>query len=594
MRRTALLLALLAGLGAAGDRKYSLKDLLDPQHPDFSLSPYTWEDWESLDAETKLKAKGEDPAVWQAPPPVPETEEEKKAREEEEKRKQEEEARTGVKPPPPGDRMPGFRFDRRLEVKSAAFNELLGAASAPKLEGLIKQLKLLDKQLARFEKDVDEAREDYFQVAEQVRKVESVYAENYKKKHGTLPKTFPINRGLLADFNRKSLRFQYLLALRQSELQFHDWLVGRVGELVETLPPEDAARPLAALARGMTDSDFAYRIRCAALLARLKGEKAEALYQQALTKESDPLVLAELIRLRARRGDEAVFALLGQRLDDPNWPVRAAVIRELSRVPRRESIDLLVARLAKEDGRLRDDIAEALRALTGQNFLPEPDPWRIWWEKSRDAWRPPQQPTSGDEPAPGQEKGVVYFYGIRASSKRVVFCLDVSGSMNFPLDGQGGEGAPRIEKAKHELVQALTGLPDDARFTIVVYNTDVRTWKNSLQEASPRNKASARKFVEGLEPDGATNIFDALVTALEIAAPPARNREPGADTIFFLTDGLPTHGRIIEPHQILDEITRRNRVLGVSIHTVGVSKEQGAGLLLNLARRNGGRYVAYR
>jgi len=594
MRRTALLLALLAGLGAAGDRKYSLKDLLDPLHPDFSLSPYTWEDWESLDAETKLKAQGEDPAVWQQPPPEPETEEEKKKREEEEKKKQEEEARTGVKRPPPQDRAPGFRFERRLEVKGKAFDELLGAASAPKLEGLIKQLKLLDKQLARFEKDLDEAREEYFQVAEQVRKAQSVYAENYKKKHGTLPETVPMSASLLADFNRKSRRFQQLLAVRQSELQFHDWLVGRVGELVEALPEEDAAKPLAALARGMGDSDFAYRIRCAELLARLKGEKADALYGQALAKEADPLVLAELIRLRARRGGETVFELLGQRLDDPNWPVRAAVIRELSRIPKRESVDLLVARLAKEDGRLRDDIAEALRALTGQNFLPEPDPWRIWWEKNRDAWRPPQQPTAGDEPAAGQEKGVVYFYGIRSSSKRVVFCLDVSGSMDFPLDGQGGSGSPRIEKAKQELVQALSGLPDDAQFTIVVYSTDVRTWKGSLQEASPRNKASARKFVEDLKPDGATNIFDALVTALEIAAPPARNREPGADTIFFLTDGLPTHGRIIQPHQILDEITRRNRVLGVAIHTVGVSKEQGAGLLLNLARRNGGRYVAYR
>jgi hypothetical protein len=585
MRRAAPLVLLLAGLLLAGDKKYSLKELLDPQEPDFELSAYTWADWDKLDDATKLKARGSDPAEWQTPPPDPETPEEKQKREEREKREKQD---------PPQDRAPGFRFDRRLELKSKAFDELLGAASAPKLEGLIRQLKLLDKALARFDKVVDESRDEYFQVAEQMRKAEEVYAENYRKKHGKHPDTVMVSRALKIDYDRKSARLQHLLAVRQSELQFHDWLVTRVGELVAALSEEEAAKPLAALQKGMEDSDFAYRIRCAELLARLKGEKAAALYEQAVAKESDPLVLAELIRMRAKWGGAGAFDLLAKRLDDPAWPVRAAVVRELSRIPKRESVDLLVARLAKEDGRLKDDIAIALRALTGQNFVAEPEPWRIWWEKARAGWAPPQQPTAGDQPAAGQEKGVVYFYGIQSSSKRVVFCLDISGSMDFPLDGRDGKGPPRIEKAKQELLQALTGLAEDAQFTIVVYATDVKTWKSSMQQATAKNKASARKFVEDLKPEGATNIFDALVTSLEIAAPPAKGREPGADTIFFMTDGIPSHGRIIDPHQILDEITRRNRVAGVTLHVVGVSKDQNAAFLLNLAKRNSGRYVAYR
>jgi hypothetical protein len=274
--------------------------------------------------------------------------------------------------------------------------------------------------------------------------------------------------------------------------------------------------------------------------------------------------------------------------------VRAAVIRELSRIPRRESIDLLVARLAKEDGRLKDDIAAALRALTHQNFVAEPDPWRIWWEKNRDGWAPPAQPMAGDAPGPGQQAGVVYFYGIQSSSKRAVFCLDISGSMEWSLAGQNEKGPPRLDKAKAELLQALNGLAEDAQFTIVVYGTDVKTWKGSLQPASAKNKASARKFVEELKPEGATNIFDALILSMEIAAPPAKGREPGADTIFFMTDGFPTAGRVTDPHQIIDEITRRNRVLGVTVHVVGVSKEQNSAFLLNLAKRNGGRYVAFK
>jgi von Willebrand factor type A domain/HEAT repeats len=586
MRRPALVALLLAGLLAAGEKRYSLKELLDPLEPDFALSAYTWADWETLDQATRLKARGSDPAEWEVPPADPETPEEKTKREEREKR---------LKADPPKDRVPGFRFDRRLELKRKAFEDLLGAASAPKLEGLIKQLKLLDKELARFDKDLDETREAYFQVAEQYRKAQEAYSENYKKKHGVWPETVPMSGALIADFNQKSLRFQGLLAARQSELQFHDWLLGRVGELVSALTDAEADKPLAALAAGMKDSDFAYRIRCVELLARLKGGKATALYEQSLAQESDPLVLAELIRLKAKWGGPGgAFDLLAARLDDPAWPVRAAIVRELSRIPRKESIDLLVARLAKEDGRLKDDITEALRALTGQNFVAEAEPWRIWWEKSRAGWVPPQERSKDDTPGEGQAKGVVYFYGIRSSSKRVVFCLDVSGSMEWSLAGQNEKGPPRLDKAKQELLQALNGLPEDAQFTIVVYSSDVRTWKKSLEPASAKNKASAQKFVEDLKPEGATNIFDALVTAMEIAAPPAKGRDPGADTIFFMTDGQPTHGKLIDPHQIIDEVTRRNRVLGVTLHTVGVSKEQNSAFLLNLAKRNGGRYVAYK
>jgi hypothetical protein len=575
MRRPALVALLLAGLLAAGEKRYSLKDILDPQEKDFALSAYTWGDWPKLDDAEKLRAQGTDPGEWELPPADP--------------------GAPAGKDDKDDSRAPGFRFDRRLELKKKAFENLLGAASAPKLEGLIKQLKVMDKELARFDKVLDEAREEYEPVAEQLRRVVSAYTEAYRKEHGgKWPDSYLVPPGLKADFDRKSLRLQHLIATRQSELQFHDWLLGRVGELVAALTDAEADKPLSALAAGLKDGDFAYRMRCAELLARLKGEKADAIYLQALAEETDPLAVAELIRLKVKWGGPGGLEILAARIDDPAWPVRAAVVRELSRIARKEAIDLLVARLAKEDGRLKDDIAEALRALTGQNFVAEPEPWRIWWEKSRAGWAPPAERMKSDTPGEGQEAGVVYFYGIRTSSKRVVFCLDISGSMEWSLEGRDAQGPPRLDKAKEELIRAINGLPEDARFAIVVYSTAVQTWKKALEPASQKNKASARKFVEDLKPEGATNIFDALVTAMEIAAPPAKGREPGADTILFMTDGQPTHGKVIDPHQILDEVTRRNRVLGVTLHTVGVSKDQNAAFLLNLAKRNGGRYVAFK
>ena len=174
-----------------------------------------------------------------------------------------------------------------------------------------------------------------------------------------------------------------------------------------------------------------------------------------------------------------------------------------------------------------------------------------------------------------------------------MFCLDVSGSMAFPLDGQNGKKKPRIETAKQEMLRALRRLPEDALFTIVSYHSTVDVWKRKLVPATASNKKLATKYVEDLMPQASTNIFDALNASLELATESrGRSKAPRADTIYFMTDGVPTDGRIVDPAQILTEITARNRRAGVVIHTIGVSKEQNAGFLLNLARRNGGQYAA--
>jgi hypothetical protein len=295
------------------------------------------------------------------------------------------------------------------------------------------------------------------------------------------------------------------------------------------------------------------------------------------------------------------MGLLKERLEDERWPIRAAVVRELGKIAKKEVVTLLVAQLEKEQGRLRDDVTAALRALTGQRFGPEPEPWKVWWGKTRAKWLParPGEEIKAGEQAEAQAAGNVYFYGIRTSSKRLVFCIDFSGSMAFPLDGEDGKQAPRIETARRELFQAFAALPEDAKFNVVVYSVGVSTWKRTMQPATLRNKLAARKFVERQQPEGGTNIFDALMESMDLAAAGGRKKRskndvPEADTILFLTDGMPTAGRVVDPHQIIAEVTKRNELLGLTIHTVGVSKEQNAAFLLNLAKKNGGRYVGHK
>ncbi|MGQ0614599.1 MAG: VWA domain-containing protein [Planctomycetaceae bacterium] len=583
MGRRLLLLLVPALAVLAGD--FKLKDLLEPNPEAFPLRPYPWESWEELDGDTKKRAKGLDPAEWTEPPPDPPDEEK-------DKKEKKPEPPPGAPAPPkyPPERHPGFKFEERLAEKAKAFDALVPVWSPSMVEGLVKQLDRLEKGADQWAKLVREVAEEYIKVKELYDDASETYARNYEKQHGKRPDSVLINRALADDFHRKSKRLQEVVSLQQSERHFHIWLEARVAQLVGELSEKERLKPLAALEAGLEDKDWRQRLRCGAILARM-GAEGEPTLRAAIAREEDPTVLGAHIRAVAKLGGETLLALLGQRLDDPAWQVRAAVIAELARIRRKESVDLLVARFPKEEGRLRDDLNAALARLTGRRMDPDAEAWRLWWEKAREGWNPPAEGAVGEEAAGQAKEGVVYFYGIRTSSKRIVFCIDISGSMDFPLDGQGGKKPPRMESAKRELLQALAALPEEALFSIVAYNATVSEWKRKPVLATPNSKQEARKFVEKLQPAGATNIYDALTLAMDVAAGGNRTKEE-ADTIFFLTDGQPTHGRIVDAAQILEEITARNKLLGLVIHTIGVSKEQNAGFLLNLAKRNGGEYVA--
>ena len=62
------------------------------------------------------------------------------------------------------------------------------------------------------------------------------------------------------------------------------------------------------------------------------------------------------------------------------------------------------------------------------------------------------------------------------------------------------------------------------------------------------------------------------------------------DTIFFVTDGMPTTGTIVELRKIIDTVTEMNRGRGVIIHVICFDKMSGE-RLRPLATRNGGKLV---
>ncbi|MHC4846903.1 MAG: VWA domain-containing protein [Planctomycetota bacterium] len=579
------LLFWLAILALVALAKPKLKDVFDPR--EVPLRYWGWDEWRELSPKEKLSSRGVDPETWQKPPPDPEAEAERKKKEDEQKKKD-----PNWKPPNPTNRYAGFKFDKRLATKQRMFDELVANLPASSVEGLIKKLTVIDKMNAAYEKEIGELTEQFLKGKEQLDRTSQQQIDRAIKKTGKPPAQVMVPRNLLMAYERDRKRLQLMLSTQESERQFHHWLLPRYAELIGALSEKEQARPYSALAKGMTSKDWRQRVRCATVLAHLAGKKAAGIFDGAMSAEKDPYVLAELIRLRAKRRPDGLLKMLESMLADENWQVRATVYAELSRVKKKEAVDLLIARIDKEQGRLQDDIVDALEVLTGKRFDPDTTIWKGYWDKQRANWEPPKEGKNKGEKIVKEGGGKsVSFYGIKTHSKRIVFCLDISGSMAEPLDGREGKGAPRIKTAKVQMEKALRSLPDDAFFTIVSYSNTVRAWKKQLAKASDANKQKAWKWVEKLVPQGSTNIYDALEASLQLAA---GKKGVSADTIFFMTDGMPTDGKIVDPSQILAEITQRNRRAGVVIHAIGVSKEQNAGFLLNLARANGGRYAAHK
>lgn len=113
---------------------------------------------------------------------------------------------------------------------------------------------------------------------------------------------------------------------------------------------------------------------------------------------------------------------------------------------------------------------------------------------------------------------------------RVVFVMDISGSMN-----EGG----RIENSKKGAAQMLGLLKDEDTFSLLAFNSRLN-WamrSQSLKEGRP----TAEKTIAGLWANGGTALYDAILAAHEDLQKAADNDRISA--VVVLTDGQDTNSR---------------------------------------------------
>ena len=239
-------------------------------------------------------------------------------------------------------------------------------------------------------------------------------------------------------------------------------------------------------------------------------------------------------------------------------------------------------------------IVKSLQKITKQTIGDSHDAWVAWWSKAQNDFKTDKDKKKEELVASGRsEEGGTRFYGIKTYSKRVVFVLDISGSMNEPAEYQRGK--TKIEVARTELIRAIASLPKDAKFNLIFYSTDYRVWKKKLVVADAKTKRAAKEYVAEVKALGGTNIYDPLVHVFDVAGRGTHDKgyeKVALDTIFFLSDGQPTAGRVTSTEDILNKVLSLNSLRKIKIHTIGIGKGHARGFMKALAERSGGTYVS--
>lgn len=300
----------------------------------------------------------------------------------------------------------------------------------------------------------------------------------------------------------------------------------------------------------------------------------------ALGRSKDPAARQAAALELARLGSEEAIATLSALLADTDTSVRSEAVKAVAARRRPSSVEALITRLDAETGKLRLEIAWALRMLTGLDHGSRAPRWRAWWTAEGKAFELPtlaaaQEAERARETRRDQNTTKASFYGLEIVSNRLTFVIDVSGSMR----AKAYAGKTRIDIAKEELSRVVENLEQGDEFNIIAFSTGVNDWEDELVPATEKQRASAQEYISGLRADGGTAIYDALQRAFE---------DPSVDTIYFLSDGDPSGGLIVDPPTIRSEVARWNSARHVTIHCVAVGQDHP--LLRGLAEDSGGTY----
>ena len=319
-------------------------------------------------------------------------------------------------------------------------------------------------------------------------------------------------------------------------------------------------------------------------LLNLIGSTKQPAAEQALVELLDaPNGQIAMMAANALGQNQIVGAIdpLKKQVDRPefqsSYGFRFNLVRSFALMKEPAAYDYLDSLQRKLDGQLRHEIEKLLEQVTADDFggdLKRFNDWNLA-RKSKVVLAATDSDSQSRERmalAPSQ------YYGLDIHAKRLMFIIDHSGSMK-----EYESGATRLDRAKQELIRVIQQLPADHEFAIIFYESSVRKWRPELVEASSENKRDAISFVSRLGLGDRTNTHAALLEAFEF--------DDNLETVYLLTDGRPTTGKVVAPPAIITEVIQRNQFRNLQFNTIGIALEGPTeAFLKDLAELSGGEF----
>jgi len=324
-----------------------------------------------------------------------------------------------------------------------------------------------------------------------------------------------------------------------------------------------------------------------------------------LRTEPDRGLRVELVDQLSLQRSQAARNMLLQVLDDPDRTLRIAAVRGLAHYRHVSVPEPLMKLVDGADGEELEAVFLSLRELWGgqDEFTvskPSKEGLGQWWVTNQKRVANQflklgaRDVAAGHKP-PAEIKGNWQdrnFYGLRIYSKRVLFVVDDSLSMEEPA--QEGSDRKKIDVAKEELKRALKSLPEEASFGIIAFAGTPEFWEKGMMKGDAASRKRAEQWIGELGTHPGTNIYDSLEIAFQLGHSGVHTATPGAspDTIYLVSDGNATVGKFLEGEEILRQVSLWNQGRGIRVHAIGVGKDHDVDFLSKLAAMTGGYYVA--
>lgn len=464
------------------------------------------------------------------------------------------------------------------------------------------------KAIGKAADETDKARKKLEPVAQRIEDFVRKIVEKALAEGREPPKQFPVppDQAKYLELESALLRAE---KVHKQEVAVLKLVLESAGRLVARLPEEEQRKVRDEWKKSpLGDKDWQIRADGYEQLAHTPAPWALEMLLSAALSEPDPRVLVRIVAGLGGKDPAIALPVLSERTRDSRWLVRAAAIEALERTPAKETIDLLIEVMAKEEGRLLEDCGRALKALTGQEHRHEAAIWKAWWAENREQWTgpPPKveepkgfDPTSGLSDKAPERDDSTGFFGIETRSKRLAYVIDVSGSMHANVGDTKASGS-RAEKAKEELKRAIGILEDGALFNIVFYSNTVKAWKDEMVVSGPETRAEALAFIDQMSVAGGTATYEALKFAFELGDVKVKGgdvqEDPTGDskldTIILLSDGEPTVGAFTKPDEIRERVKQWNESRRITLHAVAFGQDANKAFMEGLAKDNSGTYQA--